>query len=869
MTQDVTTGVDHVHRARHGEFTLPGAEAHYPPDLALEPIHLDLDLGVDVDEERLEGTVTHTIRSNDDGATTIRLHAVGFQDVQVADPDGRDVTWGYDGREIHVLWSEAFARGEERRLAVRYVVKRPVTGLFFSRPDEMRPDRPRYAATDHETERARHWLPTIDLPNVRPTLDFHIRAEEGFTILANGILVREETHGDGTKTAHYRLEQPCPSYLTCFTVGDYVRWDGQDFEGREVAAFTTRAFTPADLERSFGRTRAMLAWMAEKLDHPFPYPKYFQFALPGFGGAMENISLVAWDDHFVLDETLAREWTWIVDQVNVHEMAHSYFGDMVVCRDYAHAWLKESWASYVETLWLEDSKGRDEADYDIYTKIDSYAKEADESYKRPIVTRTFNHSWQMYDRHLYPGGASRLHMLRGELGDEAFFRGVRAYLKKFAHRVVETDDFRRAMEEASGRSLGKWFDQWIHGKGYPKIKAAYAYDGRRKEFTITLEQKQVDEKEEIPAFAFTLDVGWVQGGEEHLRAVAVEKAREVVVIPVEKEPEMVRLDPRGRVVMKLEFSPGEDKLLRQLREAKDVGGRILAAVELCRTGKQKHVEALRAAWKEEPFWGVRVRFAEALAKTESEAAVGALSEFIGIEEDPMVLERLLRHAGRIRDRRIRGAILARLERGLPLYRARQAAWEALGAQRDDAPYERLAQVAARPGPDPYALGQVGAFRALAGTRRREALDVLLEHTVPGTTSDRARPAAATAAGQLAHLLEERDRLRTAERLGDLLRDEVPSVGRGALAGLRALGEIRALPALEAYRTRVSAQEQVRVDRVMAAIRKASRPSAPALEKQVDELQTKMRRMEETLARLEARVEGAAGRGGGASPGPSA
>ena len=144
--------------------------------------------------------------------------------------------------------------------------------------------------------------------------------------------------------------------------------------------------------------------MTEKLDHPFPYPKYFQFALPGYGGAMENISLVSWDDQFVLDETLAREWTWLVDQINVHEMAHSYFGDMVVCRDYAHAWLKESWATLRRDALAGGHAGRRTRPATTSTRnIDAYAHEADESYKRPIVTRTFNSSWQMYDRHLYPG----------------------------------------------------------------------------------------------------------------------------------------------------------------------------------------------------------------------------------------------------------------------------------------------------------------------------------------------------------------------------------------------------------------------------------------------------------------------------------
>lgn len=131
---------------------------------------------------------------------------------------------------------------------------------------------------------------------------------------------------------------------------------------------------------------------------------------------MENISLVSWDDMFVLDEALAQEWGRLVDQINAHEMAHSYFGDLVVIRDFADAWLKESWATYMEACWIEHAYGAEEYAYEIYECAQRYLHEADERYLRPIVTRRFDSSWQLFDAHLYPGGAVRLHMLRRLLG---------------------------------------------------------------------------------------------------------------------------------------------------------------------------------------------------------------------------------------------------------------------------------------------------------------------------------------------------------------------------------------------------------------------------------------------------------------------
>ena len=841
-----------VHEVRLGNrnFTLPGAEAHYAPDLALEPVHLELELHVDVEKKRLQGRAVHTLRARSEDVRRLELDAVDFLDVSVRDPDGGELTHAYDGDRLAITWASGFAEGETRRLEILYAVEDPSTGLFFSGPSDAYPDAPLYAATDHETERARHWLPTIDLPSCRPTLDVHLRAASRFTSLGPGELVSETENEDGTKTVHWRLEQGCPSYLTCFAIGDFIQFDDGKFESIPLAYFTTDEFEPADLERSFGRTRDMLAWMTEKLDHPFPYPKYFQFALPGFGGAMENISLVSWDDQFVLDEKLAREWSWLVDLVNVHEMAHSYFGDMIVCRDYAHAWLKESWATYIESLWLEDVKGADEAAYHLYDGLSAYIDEADNAYVRPIATRTFDHSWSMYDRHLYPGGAVRLHMLRAELGDDAFFRGVRAYVQQYAFDVVETEDFRRSLEEASGRSLAKFFDQWIYGKGYPKLKVGYAHDAAKKEITFTIEQTQANEKKGIGLFDLPLVVGWVADGELCTRTVELSKAKHIVVMGVDKAPDMVRVDPYGTAVIGLEFNPGDPLLRKQLVDAPDVRGRILAAQELCKTGRRQNLEAVRDAYLKEPFWGVRIQMAKAIVKADSEVAIDVMLALLPEEQDPQVLETLIRLAGRLRDPRIRDAIEARLDGGLDLYRARAAAYDALGMQRDEAPWDRIVEAAGTP--DRYGFAQSAALRALGATRRVEAVGLLTERLREGETSNRARPAAAGGLGVLARGLRGHPREEAVDALAAALRDPFERVRKAATMALGHVGDLRAVGALRALTDRTCAQEKPAVRKAIRQIQASQEPRAAGLEKKVDDLLLRLRKAEDQIERLGAR-----------------
>ena len=400
----------------------------YPPDLGLEPLHLAIDLWLDLAESTAQGSVTTLVQANRQGAQELTFDAVGVAIAAVEDGDGSALVWRADGEKLYVRWPQPFAKGQQAHVRVRYSVTAPTAGLYFSRPTAESPEAPWYAVTDHETERARHWLPCIDLPNVRTALDIRLRANSRFTILANGYHVADTDHGDGTKTTHYRLDQRCPSYLICFAVGEFVRYDDGVFHDGEksipVAYFCSPQHTPEDLEHSFGRTKQMLAWMTQKFAAPFPFPKYYQWAAPGVSGAMENISLVSWSERYVIDARLAAEWTYLLDAVNVHEMAHSYFGDAVVCRDFAHAWLKESWATYIEQVWREDEFSAEEGQYVYYDNARAYMIEADSRYKRAIVNRHFRSSWDMYDRHLYPGGACRLHMLRRELGDEVFWTAV-------------------------------------------------------------------------------------------------------------------------------------------------------------------------------------------------------------------------------------------------------------------------------------------------------------------------------------------------------------------------------------------------------------------------------------------------------------
>jgi aminopeptidase N len=825
---------------------------HYPPDLGLEPLHLEIDLQLDLAAATAQGCVTTRVQAQRAGVQELVLNAVDLQVSRVEDSEGHDLWWRSDGKQLTIRWPQPFAKGAQAEARVHYRVTAPTTGLYFSQPTPENPDAPWYAVTDHETERARHWLPCIDLPNVRTALDFHLRADSRFTILANGYHVKDTDHGDGTKTTHYRLEQRCPSYLICFAVGDFVRYDDGEFNDGEksipVAYFCSPQHTPEDLARSFGRTKPMLGWMTQKFAMPFPFPKYYQWAAPGVSGAMENISLVSWGERLVIDEVLATEWTYLLDAINVHEMAHSYFGDAVVCRDFAHAWLKESWATYIEQVWREDVFNADEGQYVYYDHARAYMNEADNRYKRAIVNRHFRSSWDMYDRHLYPGGACRLHMLRCELGDEVFWGAVQDYLRRYNGKVVETDDFRLVLEAHSGRALGQFFDQWFYTPGYPELKVGFRYEADKQQGVFTIEQTQVNADAGVPVFTFQTSVGWVLDGETHVQPLRIDQARQVCVVPMPALPEQVRFDPRCEVLHKLDFNPGDDLLRRQLTAAPDILGRIHAAAELAKTGRYTNIEAIVAAYRTEPFWGVRCEMARLLGESNTESALVGIVDLLAFEQDPLVLPDLLGAAGLYRDQRIATAVRARLAQPLG-YVAGEAGLVALGAQREGAPLDLLLMAAETPTFNGIVQG--GALRGLAASRRPEALGALLARVFDEATSIYARPVAIAALAELGRSLERRERERVLDVLIDLLRDRHYRIAMAAVSGLGTLGDPRAIPALEAFaRTRVT-QEAAVAERVIESLRKADKLDGSALQKQVETLGDRLRKLDDQVQRLQA------------------
>ena len=217
------------------------------------------------------------------------------------------ITSRYTGKHVVITFEEPLKKGDRKEVSITYRVEKVVSGLIYGGPEKNYPEEPRYLVADCETERAQYWLPCIDLPSVRTTVEWHVTHEKSVVCVCNGER-KGVSEREGKVTTFYSLDFPCPSYLLCFGVGEYIKYEEPKGETIPVTYYGLKGTNPEDLKRSFGETPKMIEWLEKKLGNKLPWKKYDQIIAPTHGGAMENISLVTWSPRFVVNERFAMDW---------------------------------------------------------------------------------------------------------------------------------------------------------------------------------------------------------------------------------------------------------------------------------------------------------------------------------------------------------------------------------------------------------------------------------------------------------------------------------------------------------------------------------------------------------------------------------
>jgi aminopeptidase N len=548
-------------------------------------------------------------------------------------------------------------------------------------------------------------------------------------------------------------------------------------------------------------------------------------------------------EHILLDARAAIDVT--SDDLIAHELAHQWFGDYVTCRDWSEGWLNEGFATYCEHVWREHHLGPDEYDYYVRADLDAYIGETHARYRRPIVCQDYDAPLDLFDRHLYEKGGLVLHMLRVELGAELFWRGVGAYLNKHAKGVVETRDLMRALEEVSGRSLGRFFDQWVYKPGHPELEVTVAWE--KGVLAIDAKQSQAT-TDGVPAvFELSLCVDIVdEAGKVRREKVSVTQKLEAFAIPCAERPEFVVVDPELRILGEVNVKAPNDMLREQLASAPTARGRWLAAQALAKSDDPPTIAALAATLaKDDEFWGVRAEAAQALGKIRARECFEVLAKSTGLKH-PKVRRAVVDALGSFKT-------TAALEAIRPIalqdesYVVEGEAARAMGRTRQTAAFDTLVDLLERP--SWFDVIRAGAIDGLAALRDDRATPHLLARMRYGHPA-RARRAAIVALPKLATDRKGR------EALEHLLDDGDPLVRIDVARALADLGDVKARGALrERLDTDLDARVRRRIRETLRELGGEGKRAVEPIREELEKLQGEHSELRARMAKLEARFGG--------------
>lgn len=504
-------------------------------------------------EQTIAGAVSLSFTSREGELSEIVLDAQELQIEGVSENGSALQFEAKEGRLI-VRLARAVRAGEVRVLKIRYKAK-PTRGLKF------------YADHLYAAYNTPRWLVCHFDPVDKATITLKLTLPANMTSVANGDLIEKESLPDNRTRYVWREQAPVPPYIFGFAAGQFQEIVKE--KGKVKLFFLARDnYTLDEVGRIFADTSDMLDFFERRAGVAYPEKRYTQVLASGT--VMQEMSAFT-----VLRENYGKEIlaepreNWLI----AHEFAHQWWGNRVSCAGWADFWLNEGFAEFMMSAYREHRFGRDEYDRDIelarmsYARIRAAGKDRRLAFNEPIAES------QAGGPIVYDKGALVLNLLRYEIGEAAFWRGVLLYTRRNFGGSVTTNDLRRAMEEASGKSLKYFFEQWIYSAGVPDIVARHRVEGN--EVIVELEQGQAV----LWNMPVQIAVETERGRES--RRIELTRKKQEARFPLKGRLLSVRVDDGGRLPFRLKQEGlSLSMLLYQLEHEPDTAGRAAALGEI-------------------------------------------------------------------------------------------------------------------------------------------------------------------------------------------------------------------------------------------------------------------------------------------------
>jgi aminopeptidase N len=612
-------------------------EPQYAPDRQVDILHIVIDVTPDFKRRTISGTTTIKFAPISKPLTELRLDAIDL-DVSSVTSSAKIEGYTVTDKDITITFEPVPVGAEEIVTAV-YCAE-PKQGLYFRTPEMGYCEEDAHLFSQGETHEAPHWYPNYDYPNERSTSEVICRVPEEMTVISNGRLVSEQMDsGSGLKVVRWLQDKSHANYLIALVAGNLGKVESK-YKDIPIA-FYTPASQIKYAENSFRDTADMLEFYEKEIGVPYPWDKYYQAVVQDFvAGGMENTSLtILTENTLFTDET---ENIRSSQSLVAHEMAHMWFGDYVTCKDWSHTWLNEGFATYYEDLYDGHKNGKESMLAGLYNTASYLLRDRPEH--KPIVYRSYKDSWEQFDYRTYGKAGWVLHMLRTELGEEMFRKCVKTYLERHALSSVVTEDFRSVIEELTGRSYDRFFDQWIYHARHPDLKVSYSWSGKDKLAKVSVEQTQ-EVNENVMLFHFKTKVRFIVGDEPIDREIMVDSKKHDFYFRLSDEPNVVRFDPDYGLLADITFDKPTAMLYEQLENHKDVIGQLRALDALKEKKDKKTIEKLKNVLNNDPFYAVRRNASSALREIHTNEAFEALADSL-VQDDARVRQQVVRDISR-------------------------------------------------------------------------------------------------------------------------------------------------------------------------------------------------------------------------------
>ena len=392
-----------------------------------------------------------------------------FNDVVL---NGDPVEYSTDESGIYIL--SEFLPSENNELELNYSVK-PASGMYFINWEYPEIDNAKKQVwTQGQGKYTSTWLPSLDdmKDKIEFDLSFEFLAE--FQLVSNGELLSNEKLNDSIRLWEFDMDKPMSSYLVAVAAGKYNSREINSKTGDKISLY----YRPEDslkAESTYRHSRKIFDFLEEEIGLPYPWQNYRQVPVLDFlYGGMENTGATIFSSSFVTDSIGFKDRNYV--NVNAHELAHQWFGNLVTEESGKHHWLHEGFATYYALLAEKEIFGEDYYYWKLYETAESL-KELSDTGKGESLLDPRASSLTFYQK-----GAWALHILREKVGEDAFRQGVKNYLELYSLKNVNTDNFLAEIEATSGKDLTQFKIDWLEQSAF---KAAQSLESLKRSEFIT------------------------------------------------------------------------------------------------------------------------------------------------------------------------------------------------------------------------------------------------------------------------------------------------------------------------------------------------------------------------------------------------